>query len=641
MAPREEIGWTILKKTAMFLLSVWLVATLIFALFFVLTGNPTYIFLPKGANEYLRETIREDLRLSDPVYVQYGNFMFKTFTGKFFISAAAFKGDSIGAHILDPMARTLVVFAVAVLFSMMIGWIVGYFISSKRGSAPKRLVEIALILLFSIPASALALLMLPSLKWLDYRSPLFAVLTVLGTILLTFGVSALTVKRTNPGAARPDSSSASSSFRLRSLLETTPCIPGIVPKSQLLIGWTMVCVLIFDIPFWHRGLGSLMWDATNLRDFTLLLSCVFIIVMIVAVANFLFDLFVVLARYKASQRQLPADATLETDDFSASTDGCEILTPAPSLSLGSIWREYYRGSWVGVMALILLCVTVIAAIAAPIISTVPDPGSSSNFEPSTLENGRTNPFPPSFRESPTSGLVHPLGTDHIGRDVYSMLVYGTRTFVIDGLIIVLLCAAASIAIWLLAMAVMRTDSVLAKIGAVAATIVADAVLSLPLFVVFVAVVPTNMYLTDISWIWIFILLIGWALSVKVAIERLSRHNKAVRKTPHRGQEDRESRTGIKPVIPQILTWTLHVTKFVVVIGLLSISALEFFGLGNPAEISWGSMFEVAYQREAVMTGAWWTYVPALVCTMVAIAALYIAIDTLELAFRKHAQDSDP
>jgi len=625
----------------MFLLSVWLVATLIFALFFILPGNPTYEFLPKGANGYyLQWAIDKDLRLSDPISVQYVNFLFKTFTGKFFISAAAFKGDSIGAHIYDPMARTLVMFAVAVLFSIMIGWIVGYFISSKRRSAPGRFVEISLTLLFSIPASALSLLTLPSLKWLGYKSPLFAVLTVLGAILLTFGIGALTVKRANPGAARPGGSSASSSFSLRSLLETTSSIPGIVPKSQLLIGWTMVCVLIFDIPFWHEGLGSLMWAAINLRDRILLVSCIFIIAMIVAVANFLFDLFVVLARYKASQRQLPADATLETDDFSASTDGREILMPVPSLSLGSIWREYNRGSWVGVLALILICVTVAAAIAAPVISTVPNPDSPSNFEPSIPENDRMNPFPPSFRESPTSGLVHPLGTDHIGRDVYSMLVYGSRSFVIDGLDIVLLCAAASVATWLLAMAVMRMDLVLAKTSAIAATIFADAILSLPLFVAFVAVVDTSAHSTVISRTWIFILLIGWALSVKVAIERLYRPNEAVRKTPYREQEDRGSRAEIKPVVPQVMTWTLHVTKFVVVIWLLSISALEFFGLGNPAEISWGNMFEEAYQREAVMTGAWWTYVPALICTMFAIAALYIALDTLEHAFRKHAQDSD-
>jgi ABC-type dipeptide/oligopeptide/nickel transport system permease component/ABC-type antimicrobial peptide transport system permease subunit len=640
MEPREEIGWTILKKTAMFLLSVWVVATIIFAVFFVLAANPANNFIPRGMNQQLGEKIIHDLRLNDPLPVQYGNFLVKMFTGKFFISVSAFKGEPVSAHIYAPLAKTLAVFAAAVFISMIIGWIVGNLISSKRSSAPRRLVEIALTLISSIPASGLALLMLPSLKWLDHRSPLFAALAILGAILLTFGISALTVKRANPVATRPGGSSASSSFSLRSLLETTSSIPGIVPMSQFLIGWTMVCVLIIDLPFWYNGLGSLMWQAVIQRDLTLLVSCVFIIAIIVAVTNFLFDLLVVLARYKASQRQLPADLSLDTEGSSAAKDDDEILTPGPSLSLGYIWRVSYSGSWVGMLALLLLCVTVVAAIAAPVISTVPNPDSSSNLEPSTYPDGPMNPIPPSFRESPTSRFVHPLGTDHVGRDIYSLLVYGSRSFVIDGLLIVLLCAAASIATWLLAMAVMRESYVLFKIGAGVATIFADAFLSLTFFVILAAIVSTGAHLTVISRIWIFILLIGWAPSAKIVIERLSHPNEAARKTPCREQEDREHRRWVKPVVPQMLTWTLHVTKFVVVIGLLSISALEFFGLGDPSVISWGMVLEHAYDHSAVLTGAWWTYVPALVCTMVPIAAIYIVLDTLELALRKHAQDSD-
>ena len=625
----------------MFLLSVWLVATIIFAVFFVLPDDPKDTFLvPQATPRDINEVIEKDLRLNDPIYIQYGNFLFKMFTGKFFISAARYKGEPVGSHIYAPLAATLVVFAVVVFFSMMIGWIAGHFISSKRRSGPRRFVEISLTLLFSIPAGALAMLTVPLLRRLGYGSPLLPVLTVLGAILLTFGIGALTVKRAHPGASRPGSSSLSSSFSLCSLLETTSSISGIVPKSQLLIGWTMVCVLILDLSFWYKGLGALMWAAINMRDRQLLVACVFVIAMIVAVANFLFDLFVVFAKHNASQRRLPADVTLETEDSSAATKGGESLMTGPSLSFGSIWREYYRGSRIGIMALILLCAIVVAAIVAPVISTVPNPGSSSSLEPSTYPNGRPNPFPPSFRESPTSGFVHPLGTDNSGRDVYSMLVYGSRSFVIDCLIIVLLCVAASIATWLLAMAVVRTDSVLAKIGAIVATIFADALLSLPFFVIFAAVICTGISRTVISKTWIFILLIGWAPSVKVAIERLYRPNEAVRKTLHRGQEDREDRARIKPVVPEMLTWTLHVTKFVAVVGLLSIYALDFFQLGNPSEISWGMMLENAYVRNAAGTGAWWTYVPALICTMFAIAALYIALDTLEYAFRKHTQDSD-
>jgi peptide/nickel transport system permease protein len=43
------------------------------------------------------------------------------------------------------------------------------------------------------------------------------------------------------------------------------------------------------------------------------------------------------------------------------------------------------------------------------------------------------------------------------------------------------------------------------------------------------------------------------------------------------------------------------------------AALEFLGLGNPGRVSWGTNLYWAQNDAGLLTGAWWTFVPAGVC----------------------------
>lgn len=71
--------------------------------------------------------------------------------------------------------------------------------------------------------------------------------------------------------------------------------------------------------------------------------------------------------------------------------------------------------------LVIVSLFVLAAILAPLI-TSHDPADGS------LQDRRA---PPSWQEGGT--LTHPLGTDHLGRDVWSRLVYGARPSLIVAL----------------------------------------------------------------------------------------------------------------------------------------------------------------------------------------------------------------
>ena len=59
------------------------------------------------------------------------------------------------------------------------------------------------------------------------------------------------------------------------------------------------------------------------------------------------------------------------------------------------------------------------------------------------------------------------------------------------------------------------------------------------------------------------------------------------------------------------------------------SALEFLGLGNSSSISWGTNLYWAGNNGALLTGAWWTVVPA---------GLSIALVAFSLAMINYAVD---
>ena len=59
--------------------------------------------------------------------------------------------------------------------------------------------------------------------------------------------------------------------------------------------------------------------------------------------------------------------------------------------------------------------------------------------------------------------------------------------------------------------------------------------------------------------------------------------------------------------------------------------MEFLGLGNPSTISWGTNLYWASNNAGLLTGAWWTFVPAGACIALvafAFALVNYAIDEL-------------
>jgi peptide/nickel transport system permease protein len=239
------------------------------------------------------------------------------------------------------------------------------------------------------------------------------------------------------------------------------------------------------------------------------------------------------------------------------------------------------------------------AVLAPVLSTVQDPNAQPNFEIS--RGDWDNPSPPSFDPSPYTGFVHPLGTDSLGRDVYSMLMYGARASLLVGFAATLISIAVGVTIGLLSGYYGRfTDEVLMRFT--------DYFLVLPWFPLVIVLMTVLGPKFEIV-----ILVIGitsWPSTARIVRSQ-------VLTVKERAFIERARAVGggdfyiiRRHVFPNVLPLVFANTVLLISTAIFTEAFIDFFGLGDPTVISWGIMLEAAYENDAFGSGAWWWTAPA-------------------------------
>jgi peptide/nickel transport system permease protein len=85
------------------------------------------------------------------------------------------------------------------------------------------------------------------------------------------------------------------------------------------------------------------------------------------------------------------------------------------------------------------------------------------------------------------------------------------------------------------------------------------------------------------------------------------------------------------ILPNTLPLIFANTVLIVAVAILSEAALAFLGLGDPTQISWGTMLENAFSSGAPSAGAWWYVVPPGLC----ITILVLAVSMLGFLFEEY------
>jgi peptide/nickel transport system ATP-binding protein/peptide/nickel transport system permease protein len=251
---------------------------------------------------------------------------------------------------------------------------------------------------------------------------------------------------------------------------------------------------------------------------------------------------------------------------------------------------------IGAIGLIIVAALVLVAIFAPALAP---------YDP-TERVGR--PFA-------TPSAEHPLGTNDIGQDLLSELIYGTRVSLTVGLV------AATVALLIGTTVGIIAGFYPRLLGSVLMRIV-DIVLILPflpLLIILAAYLGRSLLNT--------VLVIGiliWAGSARVIRSQVLSLTQRDYVVAARAMGARDLHIIVKHILP--LTLLLAIGEFVQATAgaILLEASLSFLGLGDPLQKSWGSILYWAQVRGAFLTPAWqwWVLPPGL---MIMAAALGFAL----------------
>lgn len=236
---------------------------------------------------------------------------------------------------------------------------------------------------------------------------------------------------------------------------------------------------------------------------------------------------------------------------------------------------------------------VLVAIAAPLLTPYsPDARVLKGAQPSQ---------PPS--------LAHPFGTTDLGQDLFSQVVYGARVTLVIAFIAAIGSTLLQVLCGLTAayMGGLVDDflSLLINVGLVLP--------GLPLTIVLASLASAASVNRNEIVIALVLLFTSWQYGARVLrAQTLSLKEREFVAAARASGED-AWRIIFVEILPNelALVASTFVGTFVYVMG--AEIALEFLGLGDPSQASWGSILYWAQNDSALPAGQWWLFVPAGLC----------------------------
>lgn len=272
----------------------------------------------------------------------------------------------------------------------------------------------------------------------------------------------------------------------------------------------------------------------------------------------------------------------------------------PQSSLKRLGKRLLQ-SKTGMVGLIIVVGVILMAILAPLL-TDNDPAKTDVIN---------RLIPPFWLEGGNTEFL--LGTDNLGRDILSLIIYGSRISLLIGISAVLLAGAIGMALGLIAgyygkvwdFIIMRT---------------VDSLLAIPniLFMLIILAVMGPSLIT-------LILVLGgtsWVVYARmVRSETLSiKERDYVRSAKAIGAKD--FRIIMKYILPNVLSSFIVIATLNVATTIILEASLSFLGLGiQPPDVSWGLMLSDG--REYIATSWWVATFPGIAITVTVLGVIFL------------------
>ena len=248
---------------------------------------------------------------------------------------------------------------------------------------------------------------------------------------------------------------------------------------------------------------------------------------------------------------------------------------------------------------VILMLVAVGAIAAPVLA------------PHNPRRGELldSKLPPAWSDG---GLrTHLLGTDMLGRDILSRVIYGARISLIVGFTAVAIAGTLGVTIGLIAGYYRgRLDDLIMRL--------VEIQLAVP-FILF-AIAILAVLGPGLKNLILVLGVTGWVTYARVVRGQVLSYREKEFVEAARAMGAGDLRIMFRHILPNTFASVIVIGSFAVASTILAEAALSFLGLGvPPATPTWGAM--VADGREQILTNRWWMYLFPGVAIMLTVLAI--------------------
>ena len=297
----------VVKRILMTLLVLLLVAVFLSLLVHIVPGDPATTLLGPRATPGLIQKMRAAMDLDKPIYVQIGNFLLNILHGSLGVDAVT--GVPITKLIRNDLPNTMVLAITSLLLAVLFGIPIGVYSATHPNSLADRILAIISISFTTIPSyvAGLFLLLIFAVKLhalpamgigksgdlLDYGKHLILpsvalAITWIGYLGRLVRTSLLEVMNETYIRAARAAGLSERLIRYRYALKN-----ALIPTVAVLgvgLGSLMGGAVFIEIIFTRPGMGLLIYNAIQVRNYPLVRAGVLIVAVLFVLANFLADL---------------------------------------------------------------------------------------------------------------------------------------------------------------------------------------------------------------------------------------------------------------------------------------------------------------------------------------------------------------
>jgi glutathione transport system permease protein len=280
---------------------LFIISILSFLFVHLSPGDPVRIMYGAEISQESYESLREKMGLNDPLYTQYGRYMYDLLVhGDFGTSYRTKTG--VSDEIMRRFGYTLVLTLVSMFWAIVIGIVVGIISATRRNSLLDRIGMISTVTAISVPEFWLGIMLMQifavQLGWFPTSGTGTLSHLILPSITLGFGVAAIIARFTrssllevlNEDFVRTARAKGQKEYFIVWVHVLRNALIPVVTMTGLQFGFLLGGSVVVEQVFSWPGLGSYLIDSILSRDYPVTQALIFLFSIQFLVVNLLVDL---------------------------------------------------------------------------------------------------------------------------------------------------------------------------------------------------------------------------------------------------------------------------------------------------------------------------------------------------------------